>query len=147
MIPKRLVMIDDDPTFLYRARLAAQSSACGVELICNGEADKALECLRLQPDLRNVILVTDLSMPGMTGFDVIAKVRTDEKLCHVPILVLTFSVAQQDMIRCYRLGAQGFLTKPMGAAALENMFVNLAGMWKFYAGEEEWLENAQHNSS
>jgi DNA-binding response OmpR family regulator len=64
-----------------------------------------------KPDL----VVLDLMMPGMDGFEVCRKIRQDPLLARVPIIFLTSSVTKEDKLRAFELGADDYLTKPFHA--------------------------------
>ena len=67
------------------------------------------------PDL----ILLDLNLPKWDGREVLKKVKTDDKLKHIPIIVLTTSNAEKDVINCYNLHANCFITKPVD---YENFF-------------------------
>jgi len=77
---------------------------------------EAVELVRAQkPDL----LLLDLKMPGMTGHEVLEKIKGDDELRKVPVAVLTSSDRDDDIARSYGLGGNHFLTKPEDPAELE----------------------------
>lgn len=61
------------------------------------------------PDL----ILLDLKLPRLNGYEVLAEIRKDSRLRHVPVVVLTFSVFQDDMQKCYDLQANGYISKPI----------------------------------
>lgn len=74
------------------------------------------------------VLLLDIKMPRLDGLSVLAEIRKDEKLRHLPVTVLTTSSEDEDRIKSYQLGANAFIRKPVGfrsfAAAMEaiNLF-------------------------
>lgn len=64
-------------------------------------------------------LVTDWNMPGMTGIDLVKTVRADEKLRHIPILMVTAEAKREQIIAAAQAGVNGYVVKPFTAATLK----------------------------
>ena len=64
-------------------------------------------------------LVTDWNMPGMTGIDLLRHVRADEKLKHLPVLMVTAEARKEDIVLAAQSGAAGYIVKPFTKATLE----------------------------
>ena len=60
-----------------------------------------------------LVMVLDLKMPGMNGIQVLEAIRSDERLIHLPIIVLTTSDEEAEMERCHELNASNYLIKPV----------------------------------
>lgn len=75
------------------------------------------------------LVLLDLNMPRMDGFAALAEIRQDDRLKDLPIVILTTSDSQHDVMRCYRLGANSFVTKPTGFNALQTLFRSLEHYW------------------
>jgi CheY-like chemotaxis protein len=73
------------------------------------------------------VIVLDLMLPGMTGYEVLEALRADERTASVPVLVLTAKSLQADRERSKGLGADGFLTKPFLPSELCEVVGSLAG--------------------
>jgi len=76
------------------------------------------------------ILLLDLKMPRMDGLDVIKWIRADEKLRRLPIVILTSSKMEEDRLRGYDLGANAYITKPVG---FENFCEAVKAIHMFWA--------------
>lgn len=61
-----------------------------------------------------VVVVMDIKMPKVSGLDVLATLKTDEGMIHVPVVLLTSSREQADLMRSYELGVNAFVVKPVG---------------------------------
>ncbi len=79
--------------------------------------EEAFEWLE-QNDLPDCI-ITDLSMPGMDGFEVIRRVRADRSLARIPMIVLSSKDSSTDRILCLKLGADEYVVKPFNPEGLE----------------------------
>lgn len=60
------------------------------------------------------VILLDLNLPGTDGREVLAEIKKDEQLKTIPILILTTSADERDVERCYRMGANSYLKKPVG---------------------------------
>ncbi|MHB8954964.1 MAG: diguanylate cyclase [Pirellulaceae bacterium] len=110
---KRLLLVDDDVDLLAlaRARLADDQ----IEICCAICGSAGLEAARTQkPDL----ILLDLDMPDMTGFDVLRLLKANSELCMIPVLFLSGSGTSDDKVRGLDLGAVDYITKPFDAFEL-----------------------------
>jgi len=103
----RVLVVDDEPDVLLLCRLNLQQR--GHELLEASTGSVALELARERhPD----VIVLDLMLPGMTGYEVLETLKGDEQTSNIPVLVLTAKSLRADRERSHGLGASGFLTKP-----------------------------------
>lgn len=118
--PRRLVLIVEDSLadqeILRRAFLSVDHG-CDLRMLLDGEA--ALCYLQHtepfappvsapQPDL----ILLDLNLPNLTGREVLERIRANPRIRHIPVIILTTTQAQHEILECYRLGANCFITKP-----------------------------------
>jgi two-component system phosphate regulon response regulator PhoB len=116
----RVLVVDDEPDVLLLCRLNLQQR--GHELIEASDGSSALELARERhPD----VIVLDLMLPGMTGYEVLETLKLDEKTSDIPVLVLTARSLRADRERSHGLGASGFLTKPFLPSELCEMVESL----------------------
>jgi len=124
-----LVDDDEDDRFLFQQAFRAytpnyllQALENGVELFQHLEDSLALPAL----------IILDLNMPLLDGFEVLSRLRTHPTYCLIPIVILTTSDAETDRRRAQELGANRFLTKPPSLQELTLLVARL---------EQEWLVN------
>ena len=79
------------------------------------------------------LVLADLKMPGVSGFDLIQWMRNNPSTKLVPVVVLSSSALPQDVNRAYALGANAYMVKPADARALDRVFRTMAEFW--LAGE------------
>jgi two-component system chemotaxis response regulator CheY len=82
-----------------------------------GSGQEALDILRSDPHSFSCIL-TDINMPGMPGWELIERVRSEATLKHIPIIALTAYGTPENLMKCLQSGASGFLVKPPSKAQL-----------------------------
>ena len=105
---RRLLMIDDDIALgkLVQEFLTGEGWSC--YWVDNGE-EGYQEALALKPD----VILLDLNLPRKDGREVLAEIKNDENLRSIPVVVLTSSRAEQDVLRSYNLHANCYITKPV----------------------------------
>jgi CheY-like chemotaxis protein len=122
----RVLVVDDEPDVLLLCRLNLEQR--GHEFLEAAEGSKAIELAReRQPD----VIVLDLMLPGISGYDVLEALQRDDETSGIPILVLTAKSLRADRERSHGLGASAFLTKPFLPVELcemvESLFVTDSG--------------------
>jgi len=103
----RVLVVDDEPDVLLLCRLNLQQR--GHELLEAADGSTALEIAR---DLHPDVIVLDLMLPGISGYDVLEALQRDSETTNIPVLVLTAKSLRADRERSHGLGASAFLTKP-----------------------------------
>jgi two-component system, OmpR family, phosphate regulon response regulator PhoB len=103
----RVLVVDDEPDVLLLCRLNLQQR--GHELLEAADGSTALEIAR---DRHPDVIVLDLMLPGISGYDVLEALQRDAETTDIPVLVLTAKSLRADRERSHGLGASAFLTKP-----------------------------------
>jgi two-component system chemotaxis response regulator CheY len=80
--------------------------------------DGAVALGKLKAQTYNFV-VSDLNMPNMSGFELLANIRADPKLKHLPVLLVTAEAKKEDIITAAQMGASGYIVKPFTKATLE----------------------------
>lgn len=115
--PARILLVEDDPGDVLITREALESSSLAHEMEVVGNGEEAVAYLRGEGPysgrtLPHLVLL-DLNLPRMDGKEVLEAVKTDPELCHIPMIVLTTSDAESDVMGTYQLHANAFITKPV----------------------------------
>ena len=101
------------------------------------DADEAEDGVAALNKLRNSkfdFVVTDINMPNMNGFQLLAEIKKDDKLKHLPVLMVTAEARKEDIVMAAQGGAAGYIVKPFTKATLEDKLANIFKNTK-YAGE------------
>ena len=114
-IPVEIVMIEDDPG---HARLIEKNiRRAGVNnAIVHFESGTAALRHLFEPAVRNngpLLVLLDLNLPDMSGTDILEKIKADDRLKHAPVVILTTTDDQREIQRCYALGCNVYITKPV----------------------------------
>jgi len=111
MQPITVLIIDDDEDdrFFMERALKTDSPATQLYLAPDGQqALNLLDSAQLLPD----VVILDLNMPGLNGFEVLERLKQSAQHRHIPVMILTTSNSSDDQERCRQLGATEFITKP-----------------------------------
>ena len=79
----------------------------------------------ITPDL----ILLDLSLPKMDGKEVLENIKADDKLCHIPVVVLTTSQAEEDILKSYELHANCYVTKPVDFNRFLKIVQGIESFW------------------
>jgi len=112
-----ILLVEDNPGDVRLAQEALKESKVRNKLFVVDDGVEAMEFLRRQgkyasaprPDL----ILLDLNLPRKSGREVLAEVKEDEDLKRIPVVVLTVSKAEEDIIKCYDHHANCYVTKPL----------------------------------
>jgi two-component system, chemotaxis family, chemotaxis protein CheY len=83
------------------------------------EAEDGAVALTMLRNGKFEFVVSDINMPNMTGFDLLAAIKKDETLKHLPVLMVTAEARKEDIVRAAQEGAAGYIVKPFTKATLE----------------------------
>jgi two-component system, OmpR family, alkaline phosphatase synthesis response regulator PhoP len=124
MESRHVLVADDEPHIGRIIKMKLEQGPFRVTLAYDGR--EALEVLQREDDIDIVLL--DLMMPEKSGLDVLAAMRADDRLRHVPCIILTAAGQEQQHRRAMELGATDFLTKPFSPKKLYARTAELAGL-------------------
>lgn len=112
-----VLLVDDDPGDTLMIREAFADNKVRNELACVADGVEAMEYLRREGVHANAarpdLILLDLNLPRMDGREVLAEIKNDPQLATIPVVVLTTSHAEEDVLRSYQLHANAYVTKPV----------------------------------
>jgi two-component system cell cycle response regulator DivK len=112
---KTVLVADDKPTGRELVRTVLERTGYTVL-----EATDGLEAVRFARESKPDLIILDLHMPGLDGFDVIQELRRDPQFAATPIVALTASAMQGDRERALSVGFTGYITKPIRLSLLRD---------------------------
>lgn len=131
--PPLILMVDDNRADVELTREALLELPVPPEFDSVPDGVAALEYLRGCDDLngkrRPDLILLDLNMPRMDGRQTLNALKSDETLCDIPVVVLTTSESERDVLECYRKHAAAFLTKPITVDELIEKMEAVCNLW------------------
>lgn len=117
MEPIDVLLVEDDPGDTLMIREAFEDNKVRNTLSCVTDGVEAMQYLRREgqyaESVRPDLVLLDLNLPRKDGREVLAEIKGDEDLATIPVVVLTTSQAEEDVLRSYRLHANAYVTKPV----------------------------------
>ena len=128
-----ILLVEDNPGDARLTQVALQEAKVNNILTVVGDGVAALAYLRKQGRYaqakRPGLILLDLNLPLKSGFDVLNEIKTDEDLKLIPVVILTSSQAEKDIVRSYQMYANAFITKPIDLDEFFAAVKSLEGFW------------------
>ncbi len=130
--PIEILLIEDNPGDVRLTREALKDGKVMNNLLVAPDGAVATEylqgCVRTGRQLPDIVLL-DLNLPLKDGREVLAEIKCDERLRHIPVVVLTTSKAEEDIIRSYQLHANCYITKPVSLDRFMEVIKEVENFW------------------
>ncbi|ERT05476.1 response regulator [Lyngbya aestuarii BL J] len=130
-----ILLVEDDEVDVMNVKRAFKKSNISNPLFVAGNGLEALEMLRSSngklpqvPDNRRLILL-DLNMPKMGGLEFLSELRSDPELKATPVIVLTTSDEDRDLVEAYNLNIAGYILKPVTFSKFASVISTLNQYW------------------
>ena len=128
-----LLIVEDNPDDVILMQESLLEAGVNVNLSAVEDGVEAMAFLRREgryadapcPDL----ILLDLNMPRKSGHEVLAEVKADERLKLIPVVILTTSQAQEDVLKAYNMHANCFVTKPVDLDAFIHVIHSIDNFW------------------
>ncbi|WP_436344477.1 response regulator [Natronorubrum sp. FCH18a] len=124
-----ILLVEDNPGDVRLTQIAFQDAEFDVEMHIATDGIEAIDFLRDEESPCPDFILLDLNLPRRDGFDVLEEIRNDAKLKHLPVLVLTSSTANEDIISSYEQHANAYLTKPDDPESFVELVQTVEGFW------------------
>jgi len=133
-----ILMAEDDPDDRVLTREAMESAHVANDLRFVNDGQYLMDYLRREGDYADLseadapmpgIILLDLNMPRMDGREALAEIKSDPELRKIPVVVLTTSKAEEDIVKTYDLGVNSFVTKPVTFTALVEVMQTWSRYW------------------
>ena len=130
---KEVLLVEDSPGDVRLTREALRGVDASVHLHVAIDGVEAMAFLNREGAYANAprpdFILLDLNLPKMDGREVLARIKTDEKLRMIPTVILTTSDADTDVSNSYRLQANCYVTKPVQLDEFEALMKNITDFW------------------
>ena len=127
---KIILLVEDNPDDEALMLRALKKNNIANEIVVAHDGQEALDFLAARPaeQLPELVLL-DLKLPRLDGLEVLKRMRADERTKHVPVVVLTTSTEQRDIVSSYEFGANSFVQKPVDFSEFVEATRQLGTYW------------------
>jgi len=108
---KPILLVEDDDVDQIVMERAFKDLKITNQLVNTANGEEALEYLKTESNKKPCFILLDLNMPKMDGIEFLRIIKADEALKKIPVIIMTTSRAEQDIIKSFRLGAVGYIVK------------------------------------
>jgi two-component system response regulator len=131
--PLNVLLVEDSPTDQLMTREALERAKVLLNLQIVEDGVQALQYLRRSPSYAGVprpdLILLDLNLPRRDGREVLAEIKSDPDLKLIPVVILTTSKSEEDILSAYRSQANCFITKPVGFANFYEVMRAIETFW------------------
>jgi CheY-like chemotaxis protein len=132
---RRILMVEDDPRDVELSLTALEQYNLANEVVVVGDGEEALDYLYQRGKFvarangNPAVLLLDLKLPKVDGLEVLQQIKADDRLKMIPVVVLTSSRLEGDMVASYRLGVNAYVVKPVDFHEFVNAVKELGVFW------------------
>jgi chemotaxis family two-component system response regulator Rcp1 len=128
-----ILLVEDNPGDVLLTKEALLYGKLSNQLHWVKDGAEAMAFLSKQPPFTNVklpdIILLDLNLPGKNGLEVLSFIKTKEQLKRIPVIILTSSKAETDILRSYDLHANCYITKPVDFEKFRSVVQTIENFW------------------
>jgi CheY-like chemotaxis protein len=132
---RRILMVEDDARDVELSLTALEQYNLANEVVVVSDGEEALDYLYQRGQFMGrangnpAVLLLDLKLPKVDGLEVLQQIKTDDRLKMIPVVVLTSSREQRDMVASYQLGVNAYVVKPVDFHEFVNAVKELGIFW------------------
>lgn len=131
--PIEILLVEDNPADVRLTQEGLREAKVNNKMAVVSNGIEALAYLRRENQYINVsrpgLILLDLNLPRMNGFEVLDVIKEDDSLKCIPVVVLTTSQAEQDILQSYNLHANAYVTKPVDLDQFTAVIKSIEGFW------------------
>jgi DNA-binding response OmpR family regulator len=131
----RILMVEDDPKDVELSLEALEEYNLANEVVVTRDGEQALDYLYCRGEYKTrssdnpAVILLDLKLPKVDGLEVLREVKSKAKLAMIPVVVLTSSKEEKDMVASYKLGVNAYVVKPVDFHEFVNAIKELGAFW------------------
>jgi DNA-binding response OmpR family regulator len=131
----RILMVEDDPKDVELTLTALEEYNLANEVIVTRDGEQALDYLYCRGEYKTrssgnpAVMLLDLKLPKVDGLEVLKQIKSDGELRMLPVVVLTSSKEEKDMVASYKLGVNAYVVKPVDFHEFVNAIKELGVFW------------------
>ena len=132
---KWILLAEDDAAIAQLTTMSLNADKLGFTILVARDGLEALDCLyhrgafQTRESGRPAVVLLDLKMPRLDGLEVLRRIKADERLRSVPVVMFTSSRQESDLVRSYHLGANAYVVKPVDFHEFSRALKLVAEFW------------------
>lgn len=132
---RRILLVEDDPRDVELVLTALEEYNLANEVVVANDGEEALDYLyrrgnfQMRPNGNPAVVLLDLKLPKVNGLEVLQQIRSDEKLRMTPVVVVTSSREERDLVESYKLGVNAYVVKPVNFHEFVDAVKELGAFW------------------
>lgn len=128
-----ILLVEDNPDDITITKRAFEKGKIKNELNVVKSGEEALNFLCQKGEYKGAsipgLILLDLNLPGVSGYEVLEKIKENEKLRRIPVIILTVSNHEKDIMKTYDLGANNYITKPVEFRDFIEVAIAITDYW------------------
>jgi len=135
---RSILLAEDNPNDVELTLAAFSEHNLANEVFVVSDGEEALDYLyqrgrfKARPNGNPAVILLDLKMPKIDGLEVLRAIKQDDKLKSIPVVMLTSSREEPDLLRSYQLGVNAYVVKPVDFKSFMNAVKQLGAFWALY---------------
>ena len=131
--PFEILLVEDNPGDVRLTEEALKEADINTRLISVVDGEEALSYLKRQAEYSGArqpdLIFLDLNLPRRNGLEVLEEIKSDEELKYIPVVIITSSEAEHDIVKSYDLHANCYITKPVDFDEFSNVIQSIVKFW------------------
>lgn len=124
------MLVEDDNVDTMTVKRALRDLSVTNMLILSVNGEEALDYLSNEKNTKPFLILLDLNMPKMNGIEFLKIIKADDRLKKIPVVVLTTSQEKRDVVQSFKLGAAGYMVKPVDYAKFVEIIGTVLLYWR-----------------
>ena len=128
-----ILLVEDNPADIRLTQVAINKSKIANNLYIVKDGVEAIDFLRKQGDHKDAVrpdlILLDLNLPKKNGFEVLKEIKEDEDLKRIPVVILSISDAEEDLLKTYNFHANCYIKKPVDINEFEKIVKSIGNFW------------------
>ncbi len=129
----RILLVEDNEGDILLTLEALKEARIGNEVDVVKDGDKAIQFLKKEKEFKDArtpeLILLDINLPRMDGFEVLSIIKNDDSLSVIPVIMLTTSDSEKDILECYQHHANCYITKPVNFENFMNVIQTIKDFW------------------
>jgi CheY-like chemotaxis protein len=129
----RILLVEDNEGDILLTLEALREARIGNEVDVVKDGDRAVQFLKKEGEFKDAytpdLILLDINLPRMDGFEVLAVIKSDERLSVIPVIMLTTSDSEKDILESYKHHANCYITKPVNFENFMNVIQTIKDFW------------------